>query len=383
MKIKTPSLLLVGALALAACDTAPKLPSVEAPTKETELPPVTGGTINKPEGSTAAEEFVIKGDRAKQLAQALGFRERANAIEGRPDVRNDAAPLGLGDTSTVGVQNVMAQSGTLRPQAGEDELRVLVTVSRAKSGENVGKKKGSAVFVWGNQKERLSFDPDDLGKNVKPVRLKLTTKAGVALDTNESTLNLKVKYPDFQDKATKTTRLVPDSGVMCASVTFDLKTFLEDGAYGTWTFDNTTAPLEVCEGQGERLAEKVALEKASDGLTFKEAGSLPMPFTWAQFDDQKALPDGAALASLANLPAGTTVTTQSLTEFFAPLVKIAGDSEAVALARKFETLKKQFGVYYRETRVYRAKVAPDRTIVFVLGLNGWGIGGLKTQILAQ
>lgn len=353
------------ALGIASCG-GQNPPAAQQPTPGEEpitTTPVTGGTIPKPADATAANEFIITGVRAKMLAQSLGM-----------------------DTES-GVQTVSARGG-LSAQAQEDEMRVLLSVTRAKSGDNAGKKRATATFVWGNGKEKII----PIDKDTPAITLDIYPQA---TPTNykryEGSLNLEVKYPDFQDKTTRSGPYVLDTGAQCARLTFNFTTAentASGGAYSPLMFNNTAAPLEVCEGVTERNAEKVALEKYSDGLMFDYQSVGAAPFTFVSKDGVTALPtDAAGLAAVAGTDPAATVTTSTLADFFAPLtVMPAGDSSTwtpdqkaqAAQARKYASLQKQFGYYYRETRVYTVATSAGREDIVLLGLNGWGVGGLKT-----
>lgn len=324
--------------------------------------PVTGGTIARPEGSTAANEFIITGVRAAALAQALG--------------------VDMGQA-----QNVMARKSTLQAQATTDEMRVLLAVTRAKTGDNAGKKRAVATFVWGNDQEKIV----PLDADTKSVILDIYPQSAPALyQRYQGDLNMAVTYPDFQAKTTRNGVYMNDSGPMCAKLSFNFKSAaMADPAPAGYTplvFNNTASPLEVCEGVTERNAEKVALEKAADGLMYDYQSLGASPFTFTSKDNLTALPTNAAtLAAAVGTSAIATVTLSTLADFFAPLTVLpAGDSTTwtpeqkanAARARKYASLQKQFGYYYRATQVYTVQGA-GRDEIYLLGLNGWGVGGLK------
>ena len=329
-----------------------------------------GGTIAKPEDSTAAGEFIIKGVPARALAQSLGFHTAPES----------------------GVKSVMASGGKLSAQlaaTAPDELRVLVAVTRSKSGINAGRKKAVATFVWGNQKQKIMPFSD------------LKTEPGVTLDlypngddSNPTRytggLDLMVEYPNFQDKTTRSGAYVADTGPMCARVVIDLRSVdnvpTNPDPRGPMTFNNLNSPLEVCEGTTEQNAERAALEKYADGVLYDLNSFSKTPFDFQRSLGQTALPDAAELQAQFNVTG--SVSTGTLDEFFAPLIVLpAGDPEnwtteekaEAATARKYQSLKKQFGYYYRATQVYYVTNADGtRKDIFILGLNGWGVGGLHT-----
>ena len=363
--LKLPVLCITASLILASCGgpstpdkgTKPVEPTPDATT------PVQGGTIARPADSTAANEFIITGVRAKQLAASLGV-----------------------DVGTA--QNVMARAGTLQAQATTDEMRVLLAVTRSKSGDNAGKKRAVATFVWGNDQEQVVAI-----KDTKSVTLDIYPESAPNMfQRYEGNLDMKVTYPDFQAKTTRSGTYVTDTGKMCAKLSFNFTTKenaeTPSAGYSPLGFNNSAAPLEVCEGVTERNAEKVALEKAADNLLFTQGSIAAAPFSFVSKDGVTALPtDAAGLSAAVGTDASATVTTQTLADFFAPLVVLpAGDSktwtteqkEQASVARKYIALQKQFGYYYRSATVYTVATSAGRDDIVILGLNGWGVGGLKT-----
>lgn len=365
--LKLSALALTVSLGIASCNgpSAPQ-PDTKKPTDDpATTAPVTGGTIAKPADATAANEFIVTGERAKMLGQALGVNLDADRGSARA---------------------VMAQG--LKAQAVEDEMRVLLSVTRAKSGDNAGKKRATATFVWGNGKEKvipINKDTDALTLDIYPQATPNDYKRYTG------SLNMEVKYPDFQDKTTRSGSYVADTGAMCAKLSFNFTTAeasVSGSPYTPLLFNNSSSPLEVCEGVSERNAEKVALEKYADGLMYQESSVGAAPFTFVSKDGVTALPtDAASLAAALGTDAGATVTVSSLDDFFAPLTVLpAGESKEwtpeqkadAAKARKFASLQKQFGYYYRDVKVYTVATSAGREDIVLLGLNGWGVGGLKT-----
>lgn len=365
--LKLSAAALALSVALASCGGGNPAPqpddNTQPPAAETpgDTSPVTGGTIARPEGSTAANEFIIKGERARALAQSLGFSGSAQAVS--------------------------ARTGGLSAQATTDEMRVLLAVTRAKTGENAGKKRAVATFVWGNGEEKTVA----IDKNTYAITLDIYPQNDPGtVKRYEGGLEMEVKYPDFQAKASRNGSYVSDTGAMCAKLAYNFKTapMQETAGYTPLIFNNTAAPLEVCEGTTERNAEKVALEKAVTGLNFTAGSVAAAPFLWTSKDGVTALPTTAAeLAAIAGTSESGTLTTQSLADFFAPLVVMpAGESTTwtaeqkaqAATARKYVNLQKQFGYYYRSAQVYTVTGAAGREDIVILGLNGWGVGGLKT-----
>ena len=362
---KLSALCITATLALASCGgpTIPDKDKGTTPNTDTTAP-VTGGTIAKPADATAANEFIVTGIRAKQLAQALGV-----------DVGQ--------------AQNVMARAGTMQAQATTDEMRVLLAVTRSKSGDNAGKKRAVATFVWGNDQEQII----PIDKDTKGVTLDIYPESAPNLfQRYDGNLEMQVTYPDFQAKTTRSGVYVNDSGKMCAKLSFNFTT-KENAAtptagYAPLVFNNTAAPLEVCEGETERNAEKVALEKASKDVMFTLDSLASAPFTFVSKDGVTTLPtDAASLAAAVGTDPNAAVTTQSLADFFAPLkVLPTGESSTwtteqkaqASLARKYAALEKQFGYYYREAKVYTVATSAGREDIVLLGLNGWGVGGLRT-----
>lgn len=357
--LQLSALFLTASLVLASCGGG-TTPVVD----DGDTTPVTGGTIAKPAGSTAANEFIITGIRAKALAQSLGV-----------------------DFGSA--QSVMARSGGMASQATTDEMRVLLAVTLSKSGSTAGKKRAVATFVWGNDQEKII----PIDATTKGVTLDIYPQSTPAqYQRYEGNLDLKVSYPDFQAKTTRSGAYITDTGAMCAKLSFNFIT-KENAAtptagYTPLVFNNTAAPLEVCEGTTERNAEKVALEKASNNLMFTSGSVGAAPYTFASKDGVTALPtDAAGLAAAVGTSASAAVTIQTLADFFAPLTALpAGDKATwtpeqkaqATLANKHLALQKQFGYYYREAKVYTVITSANREDVVILGLNGWGVGGLKT-----
>ena len=364
---KLSALCITASLVLASCGGGSTPPTTTNPTPTPDggtTTPVTGGTITRPADSTAANEFIITGVRAKVLAQSLGLDVGA-------------------------AQNVMARAGSMQALATTDEMRVLLAVTRSKSGDNAGKKRAVATFVWGNDQEQV-IPIDD---KTKGVTLDIYPEAAPTMfQRYEGNLDMKVSYPDFQAKTTRSGVYVNDSGKMCAKLSFNFTTKenaeTPTAGYAPLAFNNTAAPLEVCEGVAEREAEKVALEKASNNLMFDYQSLASAPFTFVSKDGVTALPtDAASLAAAVGTDPAATVTTSTLADFFAPLTVLpAGDSKdwtaeqkaEAALARKYASLQKQFGYYYRSATVYTVATSAGRDDIVILGLNGWGVGGLKT-----
>lgn len=353
-------------LALASCGGGTDTPKPGTGTKPAPAPevttPVTGGTIARPADSTAANEFIITGTRAQALAQSLGV--------------------------DVGSARSVMTGSKLTAQAADSEMRVLLSVTRAKSGDNAGKKRAVATFVWGNGKEKvipINKDTDALTLDIYPQTAPNDYKRYTG------TLGMEVKYPDFQDKTTRSGSYVADTGAMCAKLSFNFTTAeatVSGSPYTPLLFNNSSSPLEVCEGVSERNAEKVALEKYADGLMYQQGSVGAAPFSFVSQDGVTVLPtDAATLATALGTDPAASVAVSSLADFFAPLTVLpAGKSEDwtpeqkadAAVARKYANLQKQFGYYYRDVKVYTVATSASREDVFVVGLNGWGVGGLKT-----
>lgn len=371
---KLSALVLGSTLLLASCgggptpDPDPK-PEPEQPVGDTS--PVPSGTINRPADATAAGEFVITGERATALAQALRVGPFSKSLT---------------------AQNLSAQN--MQPQATDAELRVLLAVTRATSGTSAGKKKAVATFVWGNQAEQIT------AKNLNPanggpaVTLDVYPQATpAALQTFKGALGLKVEAPNFQDKTTKSSPYIADIGITCARLVVNLTTLPNSadpkeggvpGGYTPYLFNTSAAPLEVCEGQTEKDAEKVALEKAIAGLMYTRDSAAAAPWAFTRYEGEGVMTRNRLL-ELEKLPLDSAVTVQTVTEFFTPLENpgaTGGTYEEVkaaqAVARKYTALRKQLQAYYQNLNVYRVKVANGRETIYVVGNNGFGAGGVKT-----
>ncbi|MFD2610773.1 nuclease A inhibitor family protein [Deinococcus taklimakanensis] len=377
--VKLGALALTVSLGIASCGSG-GAPEPQKPAPETSAPPVTGGTIAVPADSTAAGEFVFTGVRARAIAQSLGYS---------PDTLN-----AQGQTAALA-------AGNLKAQAVQDELRVLLTVNRAKTGDNAGKKKAQATFVWGNQTELLQ-SPVGVDPNGKVIRspglwLSVFPKGGDEFDSRamtEGTLELKVESPNFQDKTTKSSPYADDTGAQCARLMFTFGTARNDGTtsgYTPMSFTNQDAPLILCEGVAERDAEKVALEKATASMAYTVGSIVDGPFTYTRWDNRKGTTLSAdELRAAVGAPAGAALVRSTFDAFFAPLTVLpAGDpktwtpaqKEQAATAKKYINLQKQFGYYFKNLFVITVKTNAGRDDILILGENGWGVGGLKTLVV--
>ena len=252
-----------------------------------------------------------------------------------------------------------------------------------------GKKRAVATFVWGNDDEKvvpIDATTDAVTLDIYP---QATPTAAVRYTGG---LSMAVTYPDFQDKTTRSGAYIADTGAACAKLSFHFKSAsmaaTPPAGYTPLVFNTSASPIEVCEGASERAAEQVALEKATAGLMFDVGSVGAAPWTYTKKDGATALPTNAAtLAAAVGSSASATVTTQTLAAFIAPLkVLPAGDpltwtpeqKAAAAVAKKYAGLEKQFGYYYRAVTVYTVATSSSRTDLYILGLNGWGVGGLHT-----
>ncbi len=220
-----------------------------------------------------------------------------------------------------------------------------------------------------------------------------TAEGGTAVinSSYEGTLNMTTTYPNFQTSSSKYTPYVDEKGGLCVRLSYSFTTAqVTPGVnYQPLVFNNLVAPLVVCEGTSEREAEKMALEKASTGMLYQYQSEAAAAFTFSSKDGATALPtDAASYASVLNTQAGDTVAVSTLDDFFAPLTVLPGGDPALwnaadkanaATARKYIALQKQFGYYYTATKVYTVSHSgTNKKDIYILGLNGWGIGGLRT-----
>lgn len=307
-------------LALASCGG----PTTPAPgTGTTPKPAPAPGTVaDAPEDATAAREYVFSKRQTRAALQSLGLGQL------------DAVDLG-------------------------ERLRVVLTVNRAKSGANIGKKKATATFIWGNQTVNLA------GTYTLGVGAFGSTGA---LKATDGKLALAVKSPDFQAKASKSTAYVPDTGLLCARLTFNL-----GAGPSAWS---SNSPVEVCEGVSERNAEEKALTTFSKGLRYTEGSLAGSPWTFGRISDQGAaeMPAPAVLLAARGLPAYTTVKTETFREFVYNHLSIY---EMTSKERRAWTgFLQQFNIYYKESKVYRIRLSDERELVYLLGRNSSGVSGV-------
>lgn len=312
-------------VALASCG-GPTTPAPSTGTTPKPAPaPGPGPVADAPEDATAAREFVFSKRQTRALAQSLSLGPL------------DAVDLG-------------------------ERLRVVLTVSRAKSGANIGKKKATATFIWGNQSVNLA------GTYTLGVGAFGSTGA---LKATDGKLALAVKSPDFQAKAGRSTAYVEDTGEMCARLTFNLS-----AGSNAWS---SNTPVEVCEGTGTRDAEEKALTTFSRGLLYTDGGGslAGSPWTFERVSEQPAdrMPTAAELLAARGLPAYITVKTETFREFVYNHLSIY---EMTSKERRaWEGFLRQFEIYYREVQVYRIRIADDRELVYVLGRNSSGLSGMS------
>lgn len=305
-------------LALASCG-GPTTPAPSTGTTPTPQP----APAPAAEDATASREYVFTKRQTRAALQSLGL-----------------SPL---DTVDLG-----------------ERLRVVLTVTRAKSGANIGKKKATATFIWGNKEVALS------GTYTLGVGAFGTSGA---LKATDGKLALAVKSPDFQAKAGRSTAYVPDSGPLCARLTFNL-----GAGTSAWS---SNAPVEVCEGVNERNAEQKALETFSKGLLYRYQSDGGSAWTFARLSDQPAdkLPTGAEVVAARGLPSYTTVKTEKLGQFFYNWNYGTPGLDGKTVKRQ-NALYRQFDIYFKEAQVYRIHLSDTRELIYILGRNSYGVSGL-------
>ena len=288
------------ALLLAACGRAPETSTDTAPTTET----------------TATREFVFSKTQSRAVVQGLGLHAQ------------DAADLG-------------------------DRLRVVLSVTRVRSGAKAGQKRASAVLIWGQEGVTLT------GRTTLTIGPASTLTATTAVTGDVA---LTVKAPDFQVKRTRLTAPVPDTEPQCARFAFTLA--------ATGQSFSATTPVEVCEGSG-----------ADAALAAVTRWSAPLLYTYQSTGASRftAVPLGAVTGPAdvrAALGVGpdVPVTIQTLAEFFAPLRQDDQGNQTGYVA-----LERQFLAYYTSAVVYRVQVTPGREVIWILGTDTWGSSGLAVQ----
>lgn len=313
-------------LALGACGGG----GTTTPQPDTDTqPPVTDTPApalpaDAPQDATASREFELTAQQARAAVQGLGLTEQAD----------------LGE-----------------------RLRVVLSVSRSRTGTNAGKKRASAVFIWGSS-----------AKLAGTYALTLTDAGQTApLKSSEGKLELAASGVDFQDKATKNTAYHVNTGLQCARLTIA-------SASGEANY-STAAPLEVCESTTDQDAEQkfllsklpttyTYLSDGSDQWKFKRLSSLPAP----------ALPTNAEVAAAFGLPTFTAVSRVSGDDFFRDLNTYYVQTNPAAATDK---MRQQYGAFpkhmrdtFEEWAVYRVQATETREIIYVAGRNGYGVSGV-------
>ncbi len=137
--------------------------------------------------------------------------------------------------------------------------------------------------------------------------------------------------------------------------------------------DNTPKEDSAKNGVVEKL--EVA---AKDLLYISETDAPLTPFFWPG-DKGKLMPD--IVVKNAKLPTGTSVSTQTLDEFFEPVVTAEDwmNDEEKAEVQRFENLKKTLEANLKNITVFR--LGETNIDVFVAGQteNGWA--GVQTKVV--
>lgn len=309
-------LLGAGLILLSACGS----PSTPAPTT-TPTSPTT--PADAPPDATVSKEFIFNKRQTRAVLASLNLQ-----------------PL---DTVDLG-----------------NRLRVVLSVTRAKSGKNIGQKRASAVFIWGNQTVNLS------GAYI--LGLGKTGELGT-LTAYNGKMNLAVTYPDYQAKVTKNTPYSTELGELCARLTFNLKA-------GAQVWSSNT-PVEVCEGQATRAQEEAQVSKAASKLLYTYQSLARSRVTFTRLSSQaSAAPTPADVLKLLGLPAQTKITTQDTMSFISPIYYAPG-GVLIKEAQGFMNLDLVMHRFYRDIKVYRVRLSDERERIVLLGWNSFGVAGVQ------
>lgn len=122
-----------------------------------------------------------------------------------------------------------------------------------------------------------------------------------------------------------------------------------------------------------------ALEAATNGLSFQSETDAPIePFFWTS--EETRLTE-KVVRQCANASENATVETQSLAEFFEPVIAEEDwmNDDERAEAKKFQSLMQVLKDTLKAERVYR--VGETTVAVYVVGKVEGGYAGLKTTVV--
>lgn len=298
-----------------------------APPTQTEPPPSSSTSpADAPADATVSQEFTFDRKTSGVVMQSLGLQPL------------DAVDLG-------------------------NRLRVVLSVTQAKSGANAGKKRASAVFIWGNQQVKLT------GNYI--LGLSRAGEEGTLTSTNGK-MNLGVTYPDYQAKVSKNTSYSADPNALCATLTFNLKADVN-----AW---DSNLPVRVCERRSSRQVEDDALMQAADGTFYRvdSIGISKVKFIRLSSEAQKKALTTDDIRRYLNLPNYIPIRLPEQNDFwvyFADEPALRNDTKQVKKA--VAVLKTMYRFYGYNARAFAIRETPERERIVFVGWNNLGIAGVE------
>jgi len=128
-------------------------------------------------------------------------------------------------------------------------------------------------------------------------------------------------------------------------------------------------------------ATRRRLERAAAGLLYTSESDYPFEYVFFAVDTRAPLTE-AAFRAIAGVPADSLVEERTLDDFFARHIERVdpGDSAAVALVPRYESLKRVIRTSVRGVRVYRVGQIAIRC--YVVGVDARGnVIGLATKAI--
>lgn len=207
------------------------------------------------------------------------------ATAARSFVLDRAAPLAAQSLNALSLR----QQDTTSP---EERLRISLNVERVKSGANIGQRRATARIIWAREGVKLSG----------PVTLTLFDRVnGQNIRQKKAALALNVVAPEFQAAKTFTTGSLTTGASLCARLSFGLS------ASSGVNFDNTAAPLEVCEGEDVFSTTIKTLSKAASKAQNTTETTALAPFKVVGFSGVRDMPDEATLRLMLGVPQGAII----------------------------------------------------------------------------
>lgn len=177
-----------------------------------------------------------------------------------------------------------------------ERLRVVLNVERVKSGASQGQRRAAARIIWAQAGVKLSG----------PVTITLFDRStGQTIRQKKAALALDVTASDFQAAKTLTTGSLTTGAGLCARLSFGFST--SSGVH----FDNTAAPLEVCESQNDFTTTINTLTTAAKkAMNTTETVALT-PFKVEGFSGMNDFPTGPQLRQMFGVPANKDMTDET------------------------------------------------------------------------